>query len=318
LYLLRFCVSDGTELVTPEQLKFDLCIEKEVEVNGVGMGVLNDGTAYLTGRGLARVCGIVQNAVVELTNYWSHFPPRPREAKIKDILRQQGVEYKAPFIRIERDGVTHYAYPDVVCMAVLEYYAFEAGANCKPHAQHNYRLLARNTFREFIYRQVGYDPRRAIERIWRQFHDRVALVYDSAPHGYFSVFKEAADIIVTLIRSGANIGSAFLPDISIGQHWAEYWRGRNLALTHGVRGQYQHNYPEYFPQSSSNPQLAYCYPDSALPEFRRWMRNVYLADKFPAYLKSKVRQGALPSPISAIAIAAIEDSQRRRALPPRR
>jgi hypothetical protein len=56
-----------------------------------------------------------------------------------------------------------------------------------------------------------------MEKAWRQFHDRVALVYDSVPHGYFSVFKEAADIIVTLIRSGANIGSAFVPDISIGQ-----------------------------------------------------------------------------------------------------
>jgi hypothetical protein len=315
---LRFCVSNGTELVTPEQLKFDLCIEKEVEVNGVGMGVLSDGTAYLTGRGLARVCGIVQNAIVELTNYWSHSPPRPRETKIKDILRQQGIEYSAPFIPLEKDGVTHYAYPDVVCMAVLEYYAFEAGVNCKPQAQKNYRLLARNTFREFIYRQVGYDPRRAIERIWRQFHDRVALVYDSAPDGYFGVFKEAADVIVTLIRSEANIGGAFLPDISIGQHWSSHWRETNLAFIHGERAQYEHNYPDYLPQSPSNPLLSYCYPDSALPAFRSWMRTVYLAEKFPAYLRSKVRQGALPSPISAMAIAAIEDSHRRRALPPRR
>ena len=311
-------MSNGKELVSPKQLKLDLCIEKEVEINGIGMGVLNDGTAYLTGRGLARMCGIVQNAVVELTGYWAHSPSRPREAKIKDILRQQGLEFEAPYIPIEKDGVTHYAYPDAVCMAVLEYYAFEAGVNCKREAQHNYRLLARNTFREFIYRQVGYDPRRAIERIWRQFHDRISLVYDAAPHGYFSVFKEAADVIVTLIRSGANIGSAFVPDISIGQHWGNHWRENGLKLIHGQRGQYEHHYPDYFPQSPSNPQLAYCYPDTALPEFRRWMREAYLADKFPTYLKSKVRQGALPSPVSAIAVAAIEDSHRRRAIPPRR
>jgi hypothetical protein len=318
LIIRELCVSDGKELVTSKQLNLDLCIEKEVEINGIGMGVLSDGTPYLTGRGLARVCGIVQNAIVELTNSWPHVPSRPREAKIKEILRKQELAFDAPFIPIERDGITHYAYPDSVCMAVLEYYAFEAGANCKPQAQHNYRLLARNTFREFIYRQVGYDPRQAIERIWRQFHDRVALVYDSAPHGYFSIFKETSDIIVTLIRSGANIGGAFVPDISIGQHWATYWRDNNLADLHGDRGQYEHNYPDYFPQSPSNPQLAYCYPDSALPTFRRWIREIYLANKFPAYLHSKTRQGALPSPVSAIAVAAIEESQRRRALPPRR
>jgi hypothetical protein len=113
-------------LVTSQQLEFDLQIEKEIEVNGIGMGVLNDGTPYLTGRGLARMCGIVQNAVVELTNHWSSSPPRPREAKIKDILKQQGLEFASPFLPIEKDGVTHYAYPDAVCMAVLEYYAFEA------------------------------------------------------------------------------------------------------------------------------------------------------------------------------------------------
>jgi hypothetical protein len=304
-------------MISDRQLEFDLQIEKEIEVNGVGMGVLNDGTPYLTGRGLARMCGIAQNAMFELTNYWSSSPLRPREAKIKEILKQQGLEFNSPFLPIEKDGVTHYAYPDAVCMAVLEYYAFEAGSNCKPQAQHNYRLLARNTFREFIYRQVGYEPRRAMEKIWRQFHDRVALIYDSVPHGYFSVFKEAADIIVTMIRSGANIGAAFVPDISIGQHWGTYWRDNGLELIHGQRGQYEHNYPDYFPQSPSNPQLAFCYPDAALPTFRRWIREVYLKEKFPAYLSSKGRQGALPSPVSAIAIAAIEDSQRRRSLPPR-
>lgn len=31
-----------------------LAIEKQVEIDGVGMGVLSDGTPYLTGCGLAR------------------------------------------------------------------------------------------------------------------------------------------------------------------------------------------------------------------------------------------------------------------------
>jgi hypothetical protein len=261
------------------------------------------------------MCGIAQNAIFELTNSWPDSPPRPREAKIKQILRQQGLQFEAPFLPIEKDGSTHYAYPDVVCMAVLEYYAFEAGNNCKEEAKGSYRILARRTFRDFIYQQVGYDPRQAVERVWRQFHDRVSLIHDNVPSGYFSVFKEAADIIVTLIRRGANIGSSFLPDISIGQHWGAYWLEKDMARSHGNRIRYEHYYPEYFPQSPSNPQPAFCYPESALPTFRRWMREVYLTQKFPAYLNSKIRQGALPSPVSAQVLSAIEESQRRRALP---
>jgi hypothetical protein len=52
--------------------------------------------------------------------------------------------------------------------------------------------------------------------------------------------------------------------------------------------------PELFPKSASNPQPAYCCPDSSLGEFRRWMRDVYLQDKMPAYLTTKAKQGALP------------------------
>ncbi len=39
----------------------DLGIEADTEVNGIGMGVLSDGTPYLNQRGLAALCG-VQNA----------------------------------------------------------------------------------------------------------------------------------------------------------------------------------------------------------------------------------------------------------------
>jgi len=145
--------------------------------------------------------------------------------------------------------------------------------------------------------------------VWQQFHDRVSLTYDSVPFGYFSIFKEIADVVVTLIRSGANIGSTFIPDISVGQHWGQHWRNLNLEKEHGARTPYPHNYPSYFPQAASNPQSARCYPDAALGEFRRWMWEEYLPDKFPEYLNSKVRQGALPPASSEVALRAIESRQ---------
>jgi hypothetical protein len=297
----------GKSLVTSDQAELPLFVEKEVEVDGVGMGVLSDGTPYLTQRGLARMCGVNQNAIFEMTMGWRE--DRPREAKIKEALAAQGLEFEAPYLPISKDGTAHYAYPDAVCMAVLEYYAFEAGPNTRAHALANYRRLARASFREFIYTQVGYDPRRAIPEIWRQFHDRVSLVYDKVPPGYFSMFKEGADIIVTLIRAGAEIGDKFIPDGSIGHHWATYWKRENLAQRFGESGVYDHYYPVYFPQAPSNPQPARCYPDAALAEFRRWMRDVYLPEKLPEYLQSKVRQGALPASFSELALTALEDKR---------
>jgi hypothetical protein len=198
-----------------------------------------------------------------------------------------------------------YAYPDYVCLAILEYYAFEAGANVKPEAVQNFRQLAGMALREFIYTQLGYSPSARVPDSWSLFHDRVSLVFHTVPHGYFSVFKEMSDIIVTLIRQGANVDDKFVPDISVGQHWANHWRDTGLEIIHGARIQYEHNYPSYFPQAVSNPQPAYCYPDSCLGEFRRWMRDTYLQDRMPAYLTSKAKQGALPPSFVKLALEAL-------------
>jgi hypothetical protein len=291
---------------TPQQLS--LGVLKEIEVDGVAMGVLTDGTPYLTGRGLARMCGIDNSAITRIQSGWNLPELRPREAKIKENLRQQGIVLDQPYIKIEIGGTTTYAYPDTVCMAVLEYYAFEGAApEARDHALKNYRLLARRSFRDFIYTQVGYSPTVEIPAVWQQFHDRVSLMFDSVPAGYFSVFKEIADIIVTLIRSGARIGKEFIPDISVGQHWGTYWRDNGCEERLGARRRYNHNYPDYFPQSASNPQPAYCYPDAALGEFRKWVREVYLPEKLPAYLGSKTKQGALPPSVAEMAQRAVAD-----------
>ncbi len=57
---------------------------------------------------------------------------------------------------------------------------------------------------------------------------------------------------------------------------------------------YVHNYPAYYLQSFSNPQQSWAYPDEALPLFRMWFKEEYLASKFPQYLLKKVEQGLFP------------------------
>ena len=296
--------SGGAYAIAHGQGVLDLRIEKQKEVNGVGMGVLTDGTPFLTGRGLARLCGISNARVVELSGDWKD-EKRALTKRVKELLAAKGIIVPAPHIEIEQISGTFYAYPDALCIAVLEFYAFDAGANIRQRAIDNFRTLAGKALQEFIYTQVGYDPRNEVPAVWKQFHDRVSLTYSSVPAGYFGVFKEIADMIVTLGQAGLAIDSTFVPDGSVGIHWEKHWKASNLSERFGESAQWDHNYPEYFPQSESNPQSANCYPDAALPEFRRWMRENYIGDgKFTKYINNKIKQKELPASFSQLVTSA--------------
>lgn len=294
--------------ITPQQLDFDLQIAAEREIDGVGMGVLSNGSPYLTLRGLARMCGLPNSVIVRMTAQWQDNPLRPREQRIRELVRAQGSDDSVAFIAVMKGGTVHHAVPAAVCMAVLEYYAFEARGESQ-HAANSYRVLARKGFTDFIYAQVGYNPAGSYDVAWKQFHDRVSLNFHTVPDGYFSVFKELADMYVTLIRAGSNVGQSFIPDISVGIHWGKHWTTNNLDAVYGMRMKYDHNYPNYFPQAASNPQTPFCYPDEALAEFRQWIKDVYVTTKMPSYLTDKVKQGHIAAPAAASALEAFKPKQ---------
>lgn len=295
----------ATSAVPPIQGRLDLGIEKQIEIDGVGMGVLSDGTAFLTGRGLARLAGVHHRAIQDIGNEWHAPEAFPRVARIREILAQRNIVLEQPYVPIQQRSGLFFAFPDVFCMAVLEYYAFDAQAR-PPEAVKNYRLLAGKALRDFILTQLGIlDPKTTVPEVWRQFHDRVSLTYNAVPKGYFAIFKEIADMIVTLGQAGVPITARFIPDISVGQQWADHWRKQGLAATFGDRVKYEHNYPDYFPQAASNPQEPWCYPESALGEFRRWFRESYVGEgKFKKYLEGKVKDNTLPVSFAQLAIAA--------------
>ncbi len=301
-------------ITTPEQLRLDLEVTAEREVDGVGMGVLSDGSPFLTIRGLARMCGVHHSSIVTITANWMLKPLPPREQKIRELVKSQGADDRIAFIAVQKGGAIFHAVPAAVCMAVLEYYAFDARGD-NDHASKSYRVLARKGFNDFIYAQVGYNPTGDGNLAWQQFHDRVSLAYHTVPDGYFSVFKELADLCVTLIRQGASLGRDFIPDISVGMAWSKYWVKENLDILYGDRIKYEHSYPVYFPQAASNPQSPYCYPDDALPEFRKWIKQHYLIKDMPKYLDKKVRDGQIKAPAAR---AALDAMAKPKALPSRR
>lgn len=261
------------------------------EVDTIEMGILSDGTPYLSMRALAGVVGVHHSVIADwLTPLASKKDAlTPRDRHLIEYIRKAGGDEGHLYREIEVKGSPTYAVPDIVCMGVVEYYAFESTPP-RPQALDTYRKLAIVSMRAFIYRSLGYDPD-GVPPKWRQFHDRVLLV--GAPAGYFCVFTEMSGMVVELMKHGLVVDEHTVPDISVGKTWGDHWTN-NLETAHAPRIRFDHNYPDYFPQSATNPQQPWAYPDSALGEFRRWMREVYLPTKFPNYLREKVKRGTLP------------------------
>lgn len=274
-------------IATRKQYALDLGVEIQKDVNGIEMGVLENGIPFLTQRGLALATGAHRRAIQDITQEWEdHYDDealtKDRISFIKQYLFERGYTERKLYIETLRDGTPHYAYPDLVCMAVLEYYAFEAQSTNK-QASDNYRRFATYGLQRFIYDSLNYTPGDK----WQYHHERVSLLANSSPEGHFLVFHEVNGLIVDLITADLTVNHKTIPDISVGQCWARHWKQNSLSEQFGERIPCEHNYPERYPQALSNPQEANAYPDAALAEFRRWFKADYLPTKFPAYILKK-------------------------------
>ncbi|SFY30449.1 hypothetical protein [Azotobacter vinelandii] len=272
---------------TPKQFALDLGVEVQRDVNGVEMGVLENGISFLTQRGLALVTGAPRSTIQDITQEWEdHYDDevltKDRISFIKRYLFERGYTDRKLYIETRKDGSPHYAYPDIVCMAILEYYAFETRSP-NQQATDNYRRFAAYGLQRFIYDSLNYTPGDK----WQYHHERVSLLANSSPDGYFLVFHEITGLIVDLINADLTVNHKTIPDISVGQMWGKHWKSNGLAGQFGERIPCEHNFPPRYPQSLSNPQEANAYPNAALAEFRRWFKSDYLTTKFPAYILKK-------------------------------
>lgn len=280
----------SNQVAAQKQIPLDLGIEVQRDVNGIEMGILENGIPFLTQRGLAGATGVSRSVIQAITREWEEhhddvISGKDRISFFKGYLHSKG--YNEPRLHLEtvQNGTVHYAYPDIVCMAFLEYYAFESSADSSI-AVENYRRFATFGLQKFIYESLNYTP---VDK-WKFYQDRVSLLKSSAPDGHFTIFQETTGLVVDLINADLSVNHKTIPDISIGQHWSRYWTDNNLASNYGQRVQYEHNYPDYYPQALSNPQRPNAYPDEALPAFRRWFKEEYLPTKFPKYLLTKANQ----------------------------
>lgn len=274
----------------------NVAVEKVVD--GVEMGVLEDGTAYLTGRGLAKVCGVANSNIFAESKAWGE---GDRSSRLAQHILKLGYLEDSLFISTVKNGSAINAYPDVVCMAFMDYYGNER-ANPVETARQNFRLLAQAGMRLYIYRATGYSPVTRVPNVWQKFHDRLTL--NRPKRHFFSVFHEMSSMVLLAIQNGLVVDEHTIPDISIGRIWSDHWTKTNLESLHGPREKFPHIYPDYFPQSRANEAIdAWIYPLSALGEFKLWMEDEYLPTKFPKYLDGKVKKGQLPAAVAREIVA---------------
>ncbi len=269
-------------------------------VDDIEMGILDDGATYVSGRALARMCGVDESTIRDARNRWD---AGTRNGPLMKFLVGAGVGRTKLALDVIQGGQTITGYPEDVVIVLLEYYAIEAPGKNPEIALKNYRTLARVGLRKFVYAALGYDPTNAVPKALKHYHDRVML--SRVPSGYFGVFRESAEFLLTAIQSGLDVGPNTVPDQSIGAHWAKHWEERDFEQEYGPRDQHPHYYPDDFPQAKSNPQQMNVYPIKALGDFRAWMEDVYIPLKYPEYLKNKVSRGSLAPSTAQILLSAM-------------
>ena len=86
----------GKKEINPRQGCLDLQVDCETEIQGIGMGVLSDGTPFLTQRGLARLCGVQNAHIGTISLDWNEERQKPRISAIKDLLAKHGETLDCP------------------------------------------------------------------------------------------------------------------------------------------------------------------------------------------------------------------------------
>ena len=261
----------------------------EVVSDDIPMGVLNDGTPYLTLYGLAKLCGIDDTPLRVFTSNWDTEKTKPRGQKVASYLAEKGFQnLDRLYTRVmNSSNVETHAYPDYVCMAVLRYYALDATNFDRSVAIGNFVRLAEYTLKRMIYEKSNYNPNASIDVSFENYRARIKL-NDQIPTTHFAVFREIADIAMNLIGGGFPMDDTTSLDGSVGSHWGKYWAANRLADQFGERVQHPHLYPDNYRQSAANKYItAWIYPIEALGVFRKWLHDNYAMDKLPNYLGNK-------------------------------
>lgn len=264
-----------------------------VEVSGlpIAVGILPDGTPFMSGRELARACGISNSTLVGWGEASPQVGERHRAGKLANLLATYRYQGDRLFIPIP-DGTKFggranvSAYPYQVCLAFLDYYAFEAN---KEEARNSLRLLSEKQLPQSICAVVDEPASTAVtqESIEPKFDPfRRRPLRQGIPIGYFSMEQIfTPEQLRSLLP--AELHTALLANID--KAWNRYWNIQQLSQQYGDR------FPIPQPRLNNWAQLRqYVYPSAALEAFKSWLTLHYIPERYPSYLQRK-RQPIIPA-----------------------
>lgn len=95
--------------------------------DGLEVGVLKGGTAFILPNSVAALCGIDPDAIDELIKTWKVSYPAATELG-QFLIRERFLSPDAPLvIEVTLKGIEQDVFPVRIAAAILEYYAFEIG-----------------------------------------------------------------------------------------------------------------------------------------------------------------------------------------------
>ena len=105
-----------------------------------GVGILTDGSVFMTERALSRFCGVEVDELIELVSNWSLVSMEDKHIKLTNSLKTFGFKNDSLTSVYYNDDTIMIVYGEDVCISVLEYYAFGV-ENPKDEITNRYRKL---------------------------------------------------------------------------------------------------------------------------------------------------------------------------------
>jgi hypothetical protein len=99
----------------PGQLELKLPVEKQIEHEGIGMGVLKDGTPFLNQRGLGILCDVRNKYIGQISSDWNSDRPGERTEAIRKIVNERGQDARVCAYETYFGRQRVLAYPDYIC-----------------------------------------------------------------------------------------------------------------------------------------------------------------------------------------------------------
>lgn len=126
---------------TPKQGVLDLEIEVQKDVNGIEMGILENGISYLTQNGLAAFSGVAKSVIYAIATEWEtkltdNIIGKDRNSYFKKYLFEKGFKEPKLYIEITKDGtkpitLTLILYAWQLLNTLLLNHAIKMKSHCK-------------------------------------------------------------------------------------------------------------------------------------------------------------------------------------------